>query len=89
MEQQALSSGVNFRNGQTLGSLQHAPQLTHSPLRLSETGNIAVKVRFVLASHVFLLSVINRYIPIDSIEAIVLQIYVNSAKNTRGKFHPT
>ena len=56
MEQQALSSGVNFRNGQTLGSLQHAPQFTHWPLRLSETGNTAVKVLFILASQVFLLS---------------------------------
>jgi len=70
MEQSILLSGVNFRNGQTFGSLQHAPQLTHWPLRLLETGNIAVKVLFVLASHVFLLSVINRYIPIDSIETI-------------------
>jgi hypothetical protein len=63
MEQSNLLSGVNFRNGQMLGSLQHAPQFTHSPLRLSETGNIAVKVRFVLASHVFLLLVINRNFP--------------------------
>jgi hypothetical protein len=43
------------------GSLQHAPQLTHWPLRVSETGNIAVKVLFVLASQVFLVSVIKRY----------------------------
>jgi hypothetical protein len=54
MEQKDLPSGVNFRNGQLLGSLQHAPQLTHWPLRLSETGNTAVKVLFVLVSHVFL-----------------------------------
>jgi hypothetical protein len=71
MEQRALPSGVNLRNGQMFGSLQHAPQFTHWPLRLSETGKIAVKVRFILASHV-LLSAINRYFPNDSIEIIDL-----------------
>lgn len=64
MEQSNLLSGVNFRNGQSFGSLQHAPQFTHSPLRVSETGNIAVKVLFVLASNVFLLSVIIQYLDI-------------------------
>ncbi|HUT47594.1 MAG TPA: hypothetical protein VMX36_15030 [Sedimentisphaerales bacterium] len=53
MEQRALLSGVNFRNGQTLGSLQQAPQLTHSPLRLSETGSTAVKVLLIFAHQVF------------------------------------
>jgi len=72
MEQSNLLSGVNFKNGQTFGSLQHAPQFTHWPLRLSETGNTAVKVLFVLASQVFLLSAINRYFPNDSIETIAL-----------------
>jgi hypothetical protein len=55
----ALLSGVNFKNGQTFGSLQQAPQFTHAPLRFFETGNTAVKVLFVLASHVFLLSAIS------------------------------
>jgi len=55
MEQSALLSGVNFRKGQTFGSLQHAPQLTHLPVRFSETGKTAVKVLFILASQVFLL----------------------------------
>jgi hypothetical protein len=55
----ALLSGVNFRNGQTFGSLQQAPQFTHAPLRFFETGNTAVNVLFVLASQVFLLSAIN------------------------------
>jgi hypothetical protein len=55
MEQSDLLSGVNFRNGQTFGSLQHAPQLMHLPVRFSETGNTAVKVLFILASQVFLL----------------------------------
>jgi hypothetical protein len=70
MEQRALSSGVNFKNGQSLGSLQHAPQFTHWPLRLSETGKIAVQVLFVLANQVFLISIINRYFPNDSLETI-------------------
>jgi hypothetical protein len=79
----ALSSCVNFRNGQTFGSLQHAPQLTHSPLRLSETGNIAVKVLFVLASQVFLLTAINRYFPNDSVETIA---FTNINKSAKERF---
>jgi hypothetical protein len=50
-----LSSASNLRNGQTLGSLQHAPQATHRPLRFLATGSKQVKVRLVLARHVFLL----------------------------------
>jgi hypothetical protein len=38
-----------------LGNLQHSPQLTHSPLRLLETGSIEVQVLFILADHVFFL----------------------------------
>ena len=64
MEQSNLLSGVIFRNGQTFGSLQHAPQFTHWPLRFSETGNTAVKVLFVLANHVFLILVIIRHFDI-------------------------
>jgi len=54
MVQYDLPSGLYFRKGQTFGSLQHAPQPTHLPLRFLETGSIAVIVLFVLASHVFL-----------------------------------
>jgi len=61
MEQSDLLSGVNFRNGQMFGSLQHAPQLMHLPERFSETGNTAVKVLFILASQVFFLSIIVCY----------------------------
>jgi hypothetical protein len=61
MEQYVLPSGMDLRNGQTFGSLQHAPQFMHSPLRVSETGNTAVTVLFVLATHV-LLSAINQII---------------------------
>jgi len=46
---------VYLRKGHTLGSLQHAPQLTHRPFRLSQTGNIEVKILFILADHVFFL----------------------------------
>ena len=89
MEQRALSSGVDFRNGQTLGSLQHAPQFTHLPLRLSETGKIAVKVLFVLASQVFLLSVINRHFPNVSIQTIILTNLRKFCYNIASKSHPT
>lgn len=54
MEQNILLSGLFLRKGQRFGSLQHAPQLTHCPLRFSETGNRHVKVLLVLARHVFL-----------------------------------
>jgi preprotein translocase subunit SecY len=70
MEQSTLPSGESLMNRQTFGSLQHAPQLTHLPLRLLETGNIEVNVLFILASQVFLLSAINLYFPNDSIETI-------------------
>lgn len=54
MVQSSLPFSACFRKGQTLGSLQHAPQLTHCPLRLSETGRSDVKVLPILADQVFL-----------------------------------
>jgi hypothetical protein len=60
MEQNSLPSSPDLINGQTFGSLQQAPQLTQQPWRFSETGNIDVKVLFVLATQVFL-SAITRY----------------------------
>ena len=50
--------GLYLRNWQTLGSLQHAPQLLHWPLRFLETANTEVKVLLVLADHVFFFSAI-------------------------------
>jgi len=89
MLQNTLPSGESFMNGQTFGSLQHAPQFTHSPLRLLETGNTAVKVLFVLASHVFLLSVINRNFPNDGIETTMLTNIRMFCYKKAGKSHPT
>jgi len=83
-----LLSGVNFRNGQTFGSLQHAPQFTHWPLRLSETGNIAVKVLFILASQVFFLSAISRIFQTIVSKQLLLQIYVNSATKSEANLIP-
>jgi len=60
----------------------------HWPLRLLETGNIEVKVLFVLASQVFLLSAINGYFPNDSTETIVLQIYGNSVIKSEAYLTP-
>jgi hypothetical protein len=53
ISQQLRPSGLCFRKGQTYGSLQHAPQLTHAPLRFFETGNTEVSVLFVFAISVF------------------------------------
>jgi len=64
MVQRDFPSGPYFRKGHTFGSLQHAPQLTHRPLRLVETGRIEVKVRIILASQVFrTASSISKYQP--------------------------
>ena len=41
-----------FRNLQTLGSLQQAPQLTHAPLRSLETGRGEVRVLLILVAQV-------------------------------------
>ena len=41
-----------FRNLQTLGSLQQAPQLTHAPLRSLETGRGEVRVLLILVVQV-------------------------------------
>jgi len=54
MQQYDLPSGPYRRNRQTLGSLQHAPQLTHCPLRLGETGSTDVNVLLIFADHVLL-----------------------------------
>jgi hypothetical protein len=45
---------VYLRKRQTFGSLQHAPQLIHSPFRFFETGSVEVKVLLAFADHVFL-----------------------------------
>jgi hypothetical protein len=45
-----------LRNAQGLGNLQHAPQLTQTPLRFWETGSTEVKVLLVLAVQLFSLT---------------------------------
>jgi hypothetical protein len=52
--QKDLPSDSYFRNGQTFGSLQHAPHWTHRPLRFLTTGRTDVRVLLHLADHVFL-----------------------------------
>jgi hypothetical protein len=51
--QMALPWASNRSQGQTLGSLQQAPQRRHWPRRVFETGKKAVTVRLSLAAHVF------------------------------------
>jgi hypothetical protein len=55
MEQYDFPSESNLKKGHTLGSLQHAPQWLHWPLRLLDTGKNAVMVLFVLAVQVLLI----------------------------------
>jgi hypothetical protein len=50
----ALPWASNLSQGQTLGSLQQAPQRRHWPRRFFETGKKAVTVRLSLAAQVFL-----------------------------------
>ena len=78
MAQRDLPSAPYFRKGQIFGSLQHAPQRIHRPLRLVETGKIEVKVRLILASQVFrAASVISKYQPTHNIT--YAQLMQNSA----------
>lgn len=44
---------LNFKNGHTFGSLQHAPQLTHSPFLCFEIGRMQVIVLFIFAGQLF------------------------------------
>ena len=63
-----MPSAPYFRKGHTFGSLQHAPQRTHLPLRLVETDKIEVKVRFILVRQVFRdASAISKYQPTRNI----------------------
>lgn len=54
MVQYDLPPESYLRKGQRLGSLQHAPQAMHRPLRFFATGKSAVTVLAILARHVFL-----------------------------------
>ena len=56
MVQYDLPPKSYLRKGQRLGSLQHAPQAMHRPLRFFATGKSAVTVLAILARHVFLVS---------------------------------
>ena len=66
MLQYEFPSGLYLRKWQRFGNLQHAPQWTHSPLRLEETGNTDVKVLFAFAAQVFrsLSAITKEYRPI-------------------------
>ena len=68
IEQYCLPSSEYFINAQTLGNLQHAPQLVHAPLRSFDTGSRHVRVLFIFADHVLFL-----FFAITSLFQITLQ----------------
>jgi hypothetical protein len=54
--------------------LQHAPQETHWPLRLSATGRKAVTVLFAFAGHVFwIFSAIIKCLPVNILRRIMAE----------------